>query len=163
MALAAARAVGLTPDRVVLLAPETSHHCTVDMLVRGGLAQKQQFRERTFKPGEAKTKLALLSFSSGTTGKPKAVAISHYAVIANIIQMATHQKGRFQPGDVALSGTLYYIMDAVVDSDCFAVLPFFRKLCLFCEIVLLTAWERYIRSCSYGRSILDNGINMCHW
>ncbi|GJN88500.1 hypothetical protein Rhopal_001466-T1 [Rhodotorula paludigena] len=33
---------------------------------------------------EAKTKLALLSFSSGTTGPPKAVMIPHYAVIANV-------------------------------------------------------------------------------
>ncbi|KAF7981172.1 hypothetical protein HWV62_34951 [Athelia sp. TMB] len=100
IAFAAARKVGLGPDRIVLLTPEASQHCTIDSLVKEGLAQKHQFRERILAPGEAKTKLAILSFSSGTTGKPKAVAIPHYAVIANIIQMAAHQQGRMRPGDV---------------------------------------------------------------
>ncbi|MBW0467896.1 hypothetical protein O181_007611 [Austropuccinia psidii MF-1] len=38
------------------------------------------------RPGEGKKKIAFLSFSSGTTGPPKAVCIPHYSVIANIIQ-----------------------------------------------------------------------------
>lgn len=37
-------------------------------------------------PGENKKRLSFLSFSSGTTGKPKGVMISHYNVIANSIQ-----------------------------------------------------------------------------
>lgn len=36
--------------------------------------------------GENQKRLAFLSFSSGTTGKPKGVMISHYNVIANSIQ-----------------------------------------------------------------------------
>lgn len=42
------------------------------------------------KPGESKSKIAFLSFSSGTTGKPKAVVIPHYALIANVLQSTHH-------------------------------------------------------------------------
>lgn len=41
-------------------------------------------------PGENKKRLAFLSFSSGTTGKPKGVMISHFNVIANTKQNATY-------------------------------------------------------------------------
>lgn len=41
---------------------------------------------RKLKAGEAKKKLALLSFSSGTTGLPKGVSIQHSAPISNILQ-----------------------------------------------------------------------------
>lgn len=71
-AFAAARIIGLSADRIVLLTAEKSTtNPTLDALVTEGLAQKPHFTERTLTPGEAKTKLALLSFSSGTTGKPK--------------------------------------------------------------------------------------------
>lgn len=50
------------------------------------------------------------NFSSGTTGKSKAVAIPHYMVIATILMCATtYQIGnpdapqRFRPGDVAMN------------------------------------------------------------
>lgn len=63
------------------------------------------------KPGEGKTKIAFLSFSSGTTGMPKGVAIQHHAVTSNALQTMAHNKvgnrigasGRFCPGkDVSL-------------------------------------------------------------
>lgn len=40
------------------------------------------------RPGENRQRLAFLSFSSGTTGKPKGVMISHFNVIANTLQNA---------------------------------------------------------------------------
>ncbi|PIL26715.1 transporter [Ganoderma sinense ZZ0214-1] len=66
--------------------------------------------EYKLKPGEAKSAIALLCFSSGTTGNPKAVAVSHYNAICAIVQTAMinliyeqyapWRDQRFRPGDV---------------------------------------------------------------
>ncbi|KAI1785728.1 phenylacetyl-CoA ligase [Ganoderma leucocontextum] len=71
--------------------------------------------EHKFKPGEAKTAVAFLCFSSGTTGNPKAVAVSHSNAICAIIQNAMSNRlneqytpwkdQRFRPGDIC-DGTL---------------------------------------------------------
>lgn len=82
-----------------------------DLVAQHGRQLVAQCR-RTLKAGEAKSKLALLSFSSGTTGLPKGVAIQHYAPISNVLQFQYFNRvenklkpseGRFRPGrDVAL-------------------------------------------------------------
>ena len=114
----AARAAKLPADRIIILdipaAPALQLHVNVEGLVQEGLAEPPHFVERRLNPGEAKTKLALLSFSSGTTGRPKAVAIPHYALIANVIQMSTHgrvneeyapwEDRRYRPGDAIYAG-----------------------------------------------------------
>lgn len=64
----------------------------MDDLIADGLRKVISYTERRLGPGEGKTKLAFLSFSSGTTGKPKAVAIPHHSVIANCLQMAKHAR-----------------------------------------------------------------------
>lgn len=67
---------GIPHDRIVLLGgservtPNFSGH-NVHNLIEHGLSQEANFVERRLEPGEAKTKVALLLFSSGTTGKPK--------------------------------------------------------------------------------------------
>ena len=43
-------------------------------------------------PGEAKTKVALINFSSGTSGLPKGVLISHYNVITNVCQLYNSER-----------------------------------------------------------------------
>lgn len=110
----AIKVAGMTSDRIIVFnVPSTdisSDYTTVDELVAFGGESKIEIQERKFGPGEAKTKVALLSFSSGTTGNPKAVAITHYGIIANIIQLAAHNRvndddckwedRRFRPGDV---------------------------------------------------------------
>ncbi|TFK36900.1 amp dependent CoA ligase [Crucibulum laeve] len=120
IARSAALAVGMAIDRIVIL-NDNSHlpdsEASVDDLVEFGARKPVSYLVQRFKSGEARTRLAFLSFSSGTTGKPKAVAIPHYSVIANIIQMATHYRlhdpawtdKRMNPGDIAI-----------------AVLPFFH-------------------------------------
>ena len=93
---------------------------SVSDLVAEGLSSSITYTERRLEVGEGKTKLAFLSFSSGTTGKPKvfrtmayfifiypsqriqlclfsfprkkAVAIPHSSVISNVIQMAAYHK-----------------------------------------------------------------------
>ncbi|KAG8960122.1 hypothetical protein FRC05_007047 [Tulasnella sp. 425] len=78
--LAAARASGLSADRVILMAPPTSSPTnsnmalpTVEELVQEGLRLPlpPAFVEKRLTPGESQRKIAFLSFSSGTTGKPK--------------------------------------------------------------------------------------------
>ncbi|KAH0590948.1 hypothetical protein H2248_001061 [Termitomyces sp. 'cryptogamus'] len=73
IALIAAKEVGLSGDRIVFIEPSlrktTSDHFTVDQLVEYGLCNPMSYAELCFKPGEAKTTLAFLSFSSGTTGE----------------------------------------------------------------------------------------------
>jgi 4-coumarate--CoA ligase len=68
-ALGAARVAGIPSDRVITF--DESGQPTVDSIIQLGLRNKPAFVERRLKKGEAKTKVALLSFSSGTTGKPK--------------------------------------------------------------------------------------------
>ena len=130
--LAAARAAGIRSDRIVLfdrphvadvaspppaaldLGVDVRALITLDELVHEGLAQPRRWAEPRLKPGEGKTKLALLFFSSGTTGRPKAVMIPHYAVIANCVQMKQYantrdapypnEKKLYRSGDVALAG-----------------------------------------------------------
>lgn len=119
----ACRQAGIPSDRIAVLDSPEGHsgpYPTLEALIKAGLSKHPQFVERRLPLGEGKTKLALLNFSSGTTGRPKAVAISHYAVIANIVQMAYYGQAnedygsatRYRPGQVVL-----------------AVLPFYRKSC----------------------------------
>lgn len=76
--MAAARQSGIPSDRIVLLGtPERAvpnfSGCDLHHLIAYGLSEKANFTERRLEPGEARRKIALLAFSSGTTGKPKVV------------------------------------------------------------------------------------------
>jgi 4-coumarate--CoA ligase len=81
-ALSAAEAYGISPERIILFDGKSpsihaSNYPTVGDLVQQGLSKADPaFVERRLQPGEAKTKLAFLSFSSGTTGKPKVLSPS---------------------------------------------------------------------------------------
>ncbi|KAI0706143.1 phenylacetyl-CoA ligase [Cytidiella melzeri] len=113
----AARDAGIPPSRIVILdSPEVNsgQYTTLERMISEGLLKLPTFEERRLKPGEAKTKIALLNFSSGTTGRPKAVAIPHYAVMANVIQMAHYGRAadattaRYKPGQVVLAALPFY-------------------------------------------------------
>ncbi|PBK86595.1 acetyl-CoA synthetase-like protein [Armillaria gallica] len=98
----AANALGIPTSSILLfdigtVNPTRSGYTTVSELVSYGENSSAQIPEKRLAPGEGKTKVALLFFSSGTTGKPKAVALSHYAVIANILQMTAHQRENWKP------------------------------------------------------------------
>ncbi|CAE7209894.1 unnamed protein product [Rhizoctonia solani] len=137
VALEAAQETGIDKSQIIaLMSADTQlnaavrNFLTIDQLINGtffsslvywdmrlllqaeGLTSQQHFKERRFSPGENKTKVAFYSFSSGTTGRPKAVAIPHHAVIANVIQNAAFvrlndpdlpiEQARFRKGDVNL-------------------------------------------------------------
>ncbi|KAF5360390.1 hypothetical protein D9756_004583 [Leucocoprinus leucothites] len=128
VSLEAAQLSGLPDDRIVLLddsesisVSDSTHTASAYKTIPGLIAQEldrsSPFAGRTLKPGEGKTKVALLFWSSGTTGTPKAVAISHYALIANVIQTGLHcgigkkyssSDTIFQPGDTALAVLPFY-------------------------------------------------------
>ncbi|KAI0356905.1 amp dependent CoA ligase [Trametes cingulata] len=103
VALDAAKRAQLPADRVLVFDPvEGARNTDVHALVAEGLEHTQKFVERRLGPGEGKRKLAFLSFSSGTTGRPKAVMIPHHSVLANVIQMAhwTQAKDESRPLEV---------------------------------------------------------------
>ncbi|KAF5374141.1 hypothetical protein D9615_008885 [Tricholomella constricta] len=129
--LSAARVAGLPSDRIILIDKATSHHHgpsipNVHDLIQVGLKLKLDFKERVLAQGEGRTKVALLSWSSGTTGKPKAVAITHHALIANVIQMAAHNRvdgahsfkdtWGYRPGDVGVGVLPFYHVAGLVIS-----------------------------------------------
>lgn len=141
VAKAAACEAGIREDHIVLfeqpgMMPLGCIH--VEDLIAEGQCHQHCFKERKLRPGEAKTKIAFLSFSSGTTGKPKvssthppcfaahagleAVAIPHYAPMSNVIQVATFNRengtgpSRFVPGQVALGARICMAALATVDT-----------------------------------------------
>ncbi|OCH94571.1 acetyl-CoA synthetase-like protein [Obba rivulosa] len=119
-ALEAARIAKFSPVYMALIEPADVAVSlpTVPDLIEDGLSRPPSFNERHLHPGEAKTKVAYLILSSGTTGKPKAVRLSHYAVIANTVQSAVHmdispnyasdENKRFRVGDVMLGLPPFY-------------------------------------------------------
>lgn len=78
-AISAAKSAGISLDRIIVLepVPGTSHPVLRD-LIAYGLSQSPSFVERQLTPGESKTKVAFLCFSSGTTGKPKVSIIEDF-------------------------------------------------------------------------------------
>ncbi|RPD76081.1 acetyl-CoA synthetase-like protein [Lentinus tigrinus ALCF2SS1-7] len=118
VALKGAQAVGMPLDRIVLFEPLSgSPHQNIQNLVDFGLREVQQYTPLRLGPGQAK-KLALLLLSSGTTGKPKAVMISHYSINVNIVQIAQHLRLNdetvpmdsklYRPGSVTLAIIPFY-------------------------------------------------------
>ena len=90
-ALAGAYAAGLAPERVILLrepepgcvAVDDLPHPLLDALIAEGLPAP----EVTLDPA---THMAALPYSSGTTGRPKGVRLSHRNLVANLAQIEDH-------------------------------------------------------------------------
>ena len=79
-ARAAAQKIGLTDDFLILLeksnVPLSCSTPTIEQLITFGSSESETFKPLLLKAGEAKTTLAFLSFSSGTTGKSMLYVVS---------------------------------------------------------------------------------------
>lgn len=98
-ARAGARAAGLDPDRVIVLDGAPDHRSMAELL-----ASVHPAPNVTFDPA---THLAVLPYSSGTTGRPKGVMLTHRNLVANVAQ----------------AGPLIGVTD---EDRVLAVLPFFH-------------------------------------
>ncbi|KAJ6551396.1 hypothetical protein B0H19DRAFT_1157473 [Mycena capillaripes] len=125
--LQAAAVVGFHSDRIVIIdtvgsSGQAGCRNLSDLIHEG--PSLPEFTERVLTQGEAKSRIAFLAPSSGTTGTQKVVAISHYNVISIVIQSATFNRinesyapaaeRRFRSGDICCGFLpLYHIYGLV--------------------------------------------------
>ncbi|KAJ7723394.1 amp dependent CoA ligase [Mycena metata] len=127
LALAGAGEAGIPTSHIIFLGSEniesadlTPDLSTVTGLTSYGLSLDSAIlgRGRRLREGEGRTKIAFLSPSTKTTGKPKILSLSHFSVVANVVQVATHcrmneaytswEERRYRPGDVCLAVLPFY-------------------------------------------------------
>jgi 4-coumarate--CoA ligase len=114
---------GLDRERIILISSPsvqlrgslntvaTFFPLTVQELVDSGAPESDRasFVEFKLQSEQGRSKVAILFPSSGTTGSPKLIAVSHFAFIANILQAAAHDRigtapRRYNPGQVSCAG-----------------------------------------------------------
>jgi acyl-CoA synthetase (AMP-forming)/AMP-acid ligase II len=105
----AAAAVGITDDRLVVLDGYDGHPSGEELLGAGLAAPKVGF--------DPATHLAVLPYSSGTTGNPKGVKLTHRNLVANVAQTRP-------------------VQDVGADDVVIAIMPFFH---IYGMTVLLNA------------------------
>ncbi|RGP80661.1 putative phenylacetyl- ligase [Fusarium longipes] len=92
--LKAAHAVGIPDKNIFLLplpdAPSTESHKSIEDLISEG-QNLPPLSLPAWVPGQGKRQTAYLCYSSGTSGLPKAVMISHYNVIACTLMIHTYE------------------------------------------------------------------------
>ncbi|RKL35830.1 hypothetical protein BFJ72_g8530 [Fusarium proliferatum] len=114
IAIQAAKAVGIPQDRIFILATPGDNSklpfTTFDDLVKEG-ATLPELEPLKWVKGQGARQVAFLCYSSGTSGLPKAVMISHRNIIANVLQLTTYESVSRQK-------------DGIETQACLGALPF---------------------------------------
>nr|POF25865.1 acyl-coa ligase easd [Quercus suber] len=112
-AMAGTKKAGMSKENVFLLSMAESITQGIsnpglrsvdDLVSAGAKLDHQPAADTAWQKGDGAKKTAFLCYSSGTSGLPKGVMISHRNVIANTLQIATHEsprreKSRKETGD----------------------------------------------------------------
>ena len=104
-ALEAAKGAGLNEKNIFLLdlpgfkvANEAAKFTTIETLIQDG-ESLSPLKPLRWSKGQGTRQAAFLCYSSGTSGLPKAVMISHYNIISNVIQQKLYDSiGRAKNG-----------------------------------------------------------------
>ncbi|PWY73698.1 acetyl-CoA synthetase-like protein, partial [Aspergillus heteromorphus CBS 117.55] len=91
VATAAAKEVGIPEDRIILIGDERDPQSRIKHFTSiRNISGANRFRKTKINPSRD---LSFLVYSSGTTGVPKGVMLSHRNIIANTLQLATGEAG----------------------------------------------------------------------
>lgn len=96
-------ALAASDEQVRARSPVASVVVTVGPRLPGerSLTELEQARNRVVSPVDPET-LAVLLYTSGTSGRPRAAMLSHRALLANIAQLADLEPAALRPDDVVL-------------------------------------------------------------
>jgi long-subunit acyl-CoA synthetase (AMP-forming) len=116
VAIKAATTAGMSASNILVIGDSIDGYVGIsDLIIHGKTAPA--IDEIAFAPDEAGRRLALLCYSSGTSGLPKGVLMSHRNLIANICQ--GYEFSKHGP---------YFGTDRVA----IGVLPFYHSITFFC-------------------------------